>query len=211
MYIPQGNQMQDRAEILEFVRRFSFATLITVLDQKPIATHLPFLVEERADELILISHLALENEQWKTFSEQTCLVIFSEPHAYISPSLYDKELNVPTWNYLAVHIYGKAKIIKNTSQVRSILNQTVQHYEEAYVAQWNRLPEDYKNRLSKGIVAFEIKVTDIQAKKKISQNKTTAEQSRIADYLSKSENSSEKLIGAYMDTELKKNSNHSIK
>ena len=73
------------------------------------------------------------------------------------------------------------------------------------------MPEEYKTRLAKGIVAFEIKVTDIQAKKKISQNKTTAEQNRIADYLSKSENSSEKNIGAYMDTELKKNSNHSIK
>ncbi len=205
MYIPQGNQMQDRAEILEFVRRFSFATLITVLDQKPIATHLPFLVEEREQQLVLISHLALENEQWKTFAEQTCLVIFSEPHAYISPSLYDKELNVPTWNYLAVHLYGKARIIKEASQIRDLLNQTVHHYEEAYVAQWNRLPEDYKNRLSRGIIAFEIEVTDIQAKKKISQNKTSAEQNRIADYLLKSENSTEKLIGAYMNDNLKKN------
>lgn len=204
MYIPQDNQMLDRAEIIEFMRRFSFATIITFDEQKPIATHLPFLVEEREQQLVLISHLALENEQWKTFAEQTCLVIFSEPHAYISPSLYDKELNVPTWNYLAVHAYGKAKIIEDASQIRSILNQTVHHYEEAYVAQWNRLPEEYKTRLSKGIVAFEMKVTDLQAKKKISQNKTTAEQNRITDYLSKSENSAEKLIGAYMNTELKK-------
>lgn len=205
MYIPQGNQMQDRAEILEFVRRFSFATLITVLDQKPIATHLPFLVEEREQQLVLISHLALENEQWKTFENQICLVIFSEPHAYISPSLYDKELNVPTWNYLAVHLYGKARIIKEASQIRDLLNQTVHHYEEAYVAQWNRLPEDYKNRLSRGIIGFEIEVTDIHAKKKISQNKTSAEQNRIADHLLKSENSTEKLIGAYMNDNLKKN------
>lgn len=211
MYIPQDNQMQDRAEILAFMQRFSFATLIGVADRKPIATHLPFLVEEREQQLVLISHLALENEQWKTFTEQTCLVIFSEPHAYISPSLYDRELNVPTWNYLAVHVYGRAKIIEDAAQIRSILNQTAQHYEEAYVAQWNRLPEDYKARLSRGIVAFEITVTEVQAKKKISQNKSLKEQKRIADYLSNRENSPERLIGAYMNTELDKNPNPEIK
>ncbi|MBS1535490.1 MAG: FMN-binding negative transcriptional regulator [Bacteroidetes bacterium] len=198
MYIPELNQMNDRAEVLEFMRRFSFAILITSTDDKPIATHLPFLVEERGEKMVLISHLALENPQWKTFENQQCLVIFSEPHAYISPSLYDKELNVPTWNYLAVHTYGKAKIIEDDNQIRNILNQTVEHYEQAYVAQWNRLPEDYKNRLSRGIVAFEIDVSEWQAKKKISQNKTTHEQERIADSLSKSPHTHEQLIGEYM-------------
>lgn len=198
MYIPELNQMNDRAEVLEFMRRFSFAILITSADDKPIATHLSFLVEERGEKMALISHLALENPQWKTFENQQCLVIFSEPHAYISPSLYDKELNVPTWNYLAVHAYGKAKIIEDDNQIRKILNQTVEHYEQAYVVQWNRLPEDYKNRLSRGIVAFEIDVSEWQAKKKISQNKTTNEQERIADSLSKSPHTQEQLIGEYM-------------
>nr|WP_262902615.1 FMN-binding negative transcriptional regulator [Pontibacter aydingkolensis] len=96
----------------KFMREFSFATLVTIQDNKPFATHLPFVVENRNEQLILQTHVAKQNPQWKDLKAgQEALVIFQEPHAYISPALYEKQLNVPTWNYCAVHAYGKPTII----------------------------------------------------------------------------------------------------
>lgn len=198
MWIPEHNEMNDRAEIVAFMKRFSFATIITSNNNIPTATHLPFLVRIENDKVILTSHFAKDNEQWKSIENNTVLVIFNEPHAYISPKLYDKERNVPTWNYLAVHAYGRGIIIPETEKVMEVLNATVVNYEQGYQEQWQGLPEKYKLNLSKGIVAFEIEVTDLQAKKKISQNKTEAEKHRIIDSLSKSEDSNERLISEYM-------------
>jgi transcriptional regulator len=198
MYIPDDNQMNDQIEIVDFMKRFSFALIITSKDNVPTATHLPFLVRVEDDEIVLTSHFAKENPQWKDLVDNTALIVFSEPHAYISPKLYDKTLNVPTWNYLAVHAYGKAKIISESDAVMAVLNATVTNYEMGYKAQWERLPEQYKVNLAKGIVAFEIVVTDLQAKKKISQNKTESEQQNIINSLSESDDSNARLIAEYM-------------
>ena len=198
MYIPDDNQMNNQAEIVDFMKRFSFALIITSKDNVPTATHLPFLVRVEDDEIALTSHFAKENPQWKDLLGNEALIVFSEPHAYISPKLYDKTLNVPTWNYLAVHAYGKAKIISESDAVMAVLNATVANYEMGYKAQWEGLPEQYKVNMAKGIVAFDMVITDLQAKKKISQNKTEAEQHRIIDSLSKSEDSNANLIAEYM-------------
>lgn len=198
MYIPPLNNMSDPTEILAFMQRFSFGTIITAQENLPIATHLPFLVSTENDQVILTSHFAKANEQWKSLENSKVLVIFSEPHAYISPQHYEKELNVPTWNYMAVHAYGQGRLVVDETQVREVLEATIDNYEAAYRAQWNGLPEEYKVAMSKGIVAFEIVVTDLQAKKKLSQNKTALEQERIIAALSKSENSSEQMIAEYM-------------
>jgi len=198
MYIPDDNQMNDQAEIVDFMKRFSFALIITSKDNIPTATHLPFLVCVEDDQIVLTSHFAKENPQWKDLENNTVLVVFSEPHAYISPKLYDKTLNVPTWNYLSVHAYGKSKIISESDAVMAVLNATVANYEMGYKAQWEELPEQYKVNLAKGIVAFEIVVSDLQAKKKISQNKTESEQHKIIDSLSKSDDSNARLIAEYM-------------
>ena len=126
------------------------------------------------------------------------LVIFTEPHAYISPRNYDKELNVPTWNYISVHAYGQGRLITQTDKVIEILEATISNYELAYMQQWISLPENFKFKMIKGIVAFEIEVTELQAKKKLSQNKTEAEQRRIINSLSNSNNDNEKHIADYM-------------
>ncbi|NHM06008.1 FMN-binding negative transcriptional regulator [Flavobacterium sp. CYK-4] len=198
MYVPKENRMTDTAAILDFMQRFSFAMIITAENNIPIATHLPFLVRLEDEKFTLTAHFAKANPQWKSIENNPVLVVFSEPHAYISPKLYDKELNVPTWNYLAVHAYGKSKLITDAVAVREVLNTTVQHFEIGYNEQWKRLPEDYKLALSEEIVAFEIEVTELQAKKKISQNKTEAEKNRIIDALSKSTDSNQQLIAEYM-------------
>jgi len=198
MYIPKINLETDRDKIVAFMKQFSFATIITAKDNLPIATHLPFLVTIKDDTVILTSHFARANEHWKYLENNKALVIFSEPHAYISPKNYDKELNVPTWNYISIHAYGQGKLITETARTFEVLEATIDSYETSYRQQWNNLPEDYKLKMSKGIVAFEIVVTDLQAKKKLSQNRTDTEKQNIINTLSKSNDTNEQLIADYM-------------
>ncbi|MFN8349394.1 MAG: FMN-binding negative transcriptional regulator [Spirosomataceae bacterium] len=198
MYIPKINLTTDKAEITAFMQAFSFATVITAKDNFPTATHLPFVVSVKDDTLILTSHFAKANEQWQDIENNNVLVIFSEPHAYISPKNYDQELNVPTWNYIAVHAYGQGKLITETAKALEVLETTIDNYENTYRNQWDTFPEDYKLRMAKGIVAFEIIVTDVQAKKKLSQNRTETEQKKIIDTLSESKDANARLIAEYM-------------
>ncbi len=133
---------------------------------------------------MLRSHMAKANSQWKNFGNaKEVLVIFSEPHSYISPSLYDHKRNVPTWNYIAVHAYGIPQIIKEGHETEMLLESMFQEFEKSYKAQYDELDSDYKNKLLKGIVAFEIKVTRLEGKFKLSQNKTSGERERIIDSL----------------------------
>jgi transcriptional regulator len=202
MYIPKVNLTTNQTEIVAFMKQFSFATIITAKDSFPMATHLPFLVTTKDDNIILSSHFAKANEHWQDIENKNVLVIFSEPHAYISTKNYDKELNVPTWNYISIHAYGQGKLITETEKTFEILEKTIDNYETSYRKQWDNFPEDYKLKMSKGIVAFEIIITDLQAKKKLSQNRTETEQRKIIDTLSKSTDTNEKIIAEYMKNNL---------
>lgn len=198
MYIPKLYQITEQEEKIEFIKKYSFGTIISIVENTPIATHLPFLVSENNHELILASHFARANPQWKNIEQSNVLIIFSEPHAYISPTHYEKELNVPTWDYMAVHVYGKVQIRETKEKTLEILEKTIQNFEPAYQKQWDGLPEEYKSNMLKGIVAFEIKVDDIQGKKKLSQNKTEKEQQNIIEALSKSRYTHEQEISEFM-------------
>jgi transcriptional regulator len=198
MYIPGHYRETDQKATLSFMRKYSFATLITAKDNYPTATHIPFVVNETPEGVELISHVALGNTQWQDFEQHPVLVIFSEPHAYISPSHYESEKNVPTWNYIAVHAYGMAKIINDKNSVFAILETMIETYEKEYKSQWDNLPENYKNKMLKGIVAFKITVSNLQAKKKLSQNKTSSERENIMHFLAESELSTERAVSEYM-------------
>jgi transcriptional regulator len=203
MYIPSFNKFEDQQEAIRFMQRYSFATIITVKDGIPTATHLPFLVKQKDDKIILLSHFAKANPQSADIINNNALVIFIEPHAYISPKNYEKEQNVPTWNYLAVHAYGKCAVLESEENKAVLLKEMINYYEADYLKQWDSLPADYKKNMMKGIVAFEIVVDDIQAKAKLSQNRSTQEQENIVHQLNNAENSTEKDIAEYM-TLLKK-------
>ena len=198
MYIPKNFLTTDRDEIVSFMKQYSFGTIINTQNNYPIATHLPFLISVKDDQVILSAHFAKANPQWEIIAGNPSLVIFSEPHAYISPQHYDKELNVPTWNYFSVHAYGQGHLISDDDQTYKILEATINSYEPAYKKQWDGLPEEYKSKMIKGIVAFEIVVSDLQAKKKLSQNRTDIEKEKIIAHLSASENQNEKDIARYM-------------
>ena len=201
MYIPKSNLISDRKEVIEFIRRFSFGTIITAENNIPVATHLPFVVKERDNDLFLVSHFARANDHWESIESKTVLTIFTEPHSYISPSHYDKVQNVPTWNYVSVHVYGTIKIIEEYSFKIKALEDLISTYEKNYLLQWNTLKEDYKSKMAKGIVVFEVKVDEIQGKKKLSQNKTNTERKRIISTLKESEQSNEAHIAEYMQRE----------
>ncbi len=189
MYLPKLNQQADQAKALAFMQKYSFASLVTIIDGKPFATHIPLVVSEQNGKIKIEGHFAKNNPQWQNMAEQKILVIFSEPHAYVSPRLYEAKQNVPTWNYIAVHAYGKAKVYgfeNNKEELENIIIATIKTFEEAYLKQYQALSDKYKYGMMSAIVGFEINVTTLQAKDKLSQNKTPTDQKNVANELAKS-------------------------
>jgi transcriptional regulator len=199
MYTPTHFRLDDSAQAMEFMQRYNFATLVTVVDGRPFASHLPFVVEATAEgTLRLLAHMARPNPQWQTLEAQTALAIFAEPHAYVSPSLYEKTQNVPTWNYVAVHAYGRTRLLLDDADAFALLERQMQVFENQYLEQWNTLPDTYKNALAKGIVAFEMEVTQLEGKQKLSQNKTDRDRQNVMQHLLDSTDDSARAIGEMM-------------
>ncbi|MEN7546610.1 FMN-binding negative transcriptional regulator [Rapidithrix thailandica] len=202
MYTPRSFRFTNQKEILAFMQQYSFATIINAKEGIPIATHLPFVVEQIDDSIFISSHFAKANEQIEVLENTTSLIIFSEPHAYISPNHYDRNENVPTWDYITVHAYGKAKIISDIASKQKAIEKTIAFYEKDYKAQWDGLPERFKNGMLNGIVAFEIEITELQGQKKLSQNKTANEQKKIIEHLTSSDSEVEQALGVYMKKDI---------
>ena len=180
MYIPKYYKITDLEEITQFIRENSFATLVSIKKGKPIAVHIPVLLNKIEDDYYLTGHLAYGNPIWKTFEEvNDILVIFNGPHAYISSSWYEQE-NVPTWNYQAVHIYGKASLIdgKELEQDLTNLLEKYESFRENPVL-WNKLSPELLQQEIKGIKGFKIKVEEVQAAYKLSQNRNATDYANI--------------------------------
>lgn len=133
MFTPHSFRFEGREGKVSFMKRYSFATIITPVNEIPVATHLPFVVNDTGDKLTLSSHFSAANKQAQQIAGNTSLVIFNGPHAYISPKHYDKELSVPTWDYIAVHAYGKARIIEDTASKLDLLEQMIGSFEQDYM------------------------------------------------------------------------------
>jgi transcriptional regulator len=205
MYTPARHKESDPKAMLEFMKKYSFATMVTAGNGKPIATHIPFVIEERGEKIILLTHIARANDQWKDFENQMVLVIFHEPHAYVSAKFYDNKEDVPTWNYAAVHAYGTAKILSSREEIEKLFLKTFDFYDPSFHEQYkNDLSEEYKIKLINRIVACEIEVTELEGKKKLSQNYSIEEVKRIIDEFSNSHDSLVKTVGEMMEEELKK-------
>lgn len=173
MYIHPKNTWQDEPEIIEFIKKNAFATLVSQVEGKPWATHLPFVLDQDAGgNPVLSGHVAKANPQWRSIPEQEeVLVIFQGPHAYISSSWYNHE-NVPTWNYLAVHVYGKIRIIEG-EELMHHLKSLVDTYE---AGRPNRvsvetMSETYVQSQVRALVGFEVRIEEVKASAKLSQNR----------------------------------------
>ena len=202
MYIPPYYHETDEHKLIEFMQAHSFAILVNSQNNNLRATHLPFIIEKRDAKIYLISHMAKANPQWKELQANELLIIFQGPHAYISPTHYESKQNVPTWNYIAVHAYGKATIIAEPTTVVTVLEKTIHNYETAYIEQWKGLSDDYKKGMIKGIVAFEIEITRLEGKFKLSQNKTKTEQQNIIAAFEKGDDSLQTGIAKEMKRKL---------
>lgn len=188
MYIPEHFRVEDQAVALAFMRANPFTILVSTTEGAPFATHVPVVIREAGEKLIIRGHVAKANPHWRYLQEQpACLMIFHGPHAYISPSNYDTREVVPTWNYGAVHIYGNARTYSAPEDLLAMLHDLIPTFEAAYSEQWASLSEAYRARMLSHIVGFEIAVTKIEAKMKLSQNRTREEQQHVIDSLSRAE------------------------
>ncbi|MDC6365117.1 MULTISPECIES: FMN-binding negative transcriptional regulator [Flavobacteriaceae] len=198
MYIPHYYKNENLTEVKDFIRKNSFGILVNQLDGKPWATHIPLEldIDENGKE-VLSGHIAKANPQWKAFSKDSkVLCIFNGPHTYVSSSWY-KEEEVPTWNYIAVHVYGKLNIL-NEKETMDALHKLVDKYEE-----------DSKNPVSlhemspktlrqvKGVVGFQIEIAEVQAAYKLSQTRPHDHSKIIAEL--KQRDGDSKVIAQLMD------------
>jgi len=181
MYIPKHNQLEDRAALLVYMRAYSFAALATSGPGGLAATHLPFVIEEEGGRITLLAHMAKANPQWRDFvAGAEALVIFMQPHAYVSPRLYDSRQNVPTWNYVAVHAYGRPVLIEERAAKIELQQKLIRQHDAAYLTQMAELPASYVDARLAAIVSFSLAVSRIDARFKLSQDKNPAERERIA-------------------------------
>ena len=184
MYIPKAFREDDIDTLHAFMREYSFATLVTQQNGVLLVSHLPFLFDaQRGPYGTLIAHMARANSQWRAFdSTQEVLVIFQGPHTYISPSWYEDDvvLSVPTWNYSVVHAYGTPHLIEDSTALYKILQALVQTYEAHFEKPWTPQPLDdsMRNKL-RAIVGFEIDITRLEGKFKLSQNRSVNDQARV--------------------------------
>ncbi len=188
MYIPEHFRVRDHADAIAFMHANPFAILISSTDDGPFATHLPVFVEAKGETLVLRGHVAKANPHWRHLERQPeCLTIFHGPHAYVSASNYTARENVPTWNYGAVHAYGNARVFVSPEELQGVLHNLIGTFEPAYAEQWSSLAGAYRERMLSHIVGFEISVTKLEAKFKLSQNRTKEEQSNVIASLEKAD------------------------
>jgi transcriptional regulator len=206
MYRPTVFQEDNVDKLISFIRANSFATLVSISDAIPCASHVPLVVTMEKDVVKLTGHLAKQNPQWQSFSVAESLAIFTGAHAYISPTLYEKNESVPTWNYIAVHAYGIPKVITLADApeaMNEMIEKMVDTYEVTYQQQWDGLSEKYREGMMNGIIGFEMTVSRLEGKYKLSQNKSQTEQQNIAESLLKSIHSTDRRIGTEMKQNLK--------
>lgn len=204
MYIPAAFAERDEGKLFALIERHSFGLLISQHDGEPFATHLPLLVEHGADQkCALIGHMARANPQWQHAEGQRVLAVFSGPHAYISPTWYESENVVPTWNYVAIHVYGTFRAVRDESAATQILQETVRTYEAAMPSPWTFDPaSDFHRKMVKAIVAFRIEIQRIEGKLKMNQNQPRERRQKVVQALRATGDPMQAEIAAMVDNTL---------
>ena len=198
MYRPSYSINDNPKLALQLIQYFPLGLLISNSQGKLESNYLPFLAKIENGELILITHLARSNPQWKNLGEEV-LVSFQGPNRYISPTMYEGKNNVPTWNYTAVQFTGKPELVTSGSQIKEILNQSVEFFEARNETQWKyQLPEPFKDKLEAAIIGLKIKSLS-QAKFKLSQNRNDDDYDSVLNFLRTSRKASDKDLLEWME------------
>lgn len=202
LYLPEAFHCQDRPAIARLIAEYPFACLVTTSGNEPVVTHLPLLlVPDRDPHGSLIGHMARANPHWRHFAEGNTLAIFQGPHYYVSPSWYSQPATaVPTWNYAVVHCGGHPQIVEDDAEVDAILDLSVRRFEEHQPKPWSlQLSPSELDALRRAIVAFRIPVQTVEAKFKLSQNRTAADQQGVATALAHSESHEARALASWMN------------
>jgi transcriptional regulator len=196
MYSPPYNRVEERKELVAFMQANSFALLVTATGGAPMASHLPVVVADGEGGIVIHSHMAKNNPQWQEFFDDEVLVVFSGPHAYVSPRWYEEEERVPTWNYAAVHAYGKVTVTKDRGVKHAAQRELVAQLDPQWLPKFDALRPEYVQNMLDGIVTFDIAVTRLETRWKLSQNRGRREQELIAAELEKSDDVSLRALAA---------------
>lgn len=197
MYIPACNRKEERVLLLEAMRANSFALLCGPAKPPLTATHLPLTILDEGPHGVLEGHFAQANPQASTLAGEQVLVVFSGPHAYVSPRLYEKA-SVPTWNYIAVHAYGRLELLEDDATKEAMLAGMFAVYEPESAALWAGLGSRERAAMLRGIVGFRIAIERIEGKFKLSQNRPPVDRQSVRDRFAAG-NEDERALAAWMD------------
>ena len=205
MYTPAHFAEADLGKLQAAIEAYSFATLVSQQNGELTGSHLPLLLRRDAGGQFgtLLGHMAKANPQWEQAAGKEILAIFSGPHAYISPTWYQEERTVPTWNYVAVHAYGRLELVEDSGEKLDILRQTVDIYERNMPAPWP-MPEagEFLARLVDQIVAFQIPLGRLEGKWKLNQNHPLARRQRVIAALRSRPDEASREIAGLMEERL---------
>jgi transcriptional regulator len=207
MYNPRSYRNDRLEELFALIRRYNFGTLFTHRQGESFVTHLPFLVDaERGSHGTLVAHMARANGHWKAFDGAApSVVVFTGPHAYVSPAWYREQETVPTWNYAVVHATGTPRLVTDDTRLREMVMRLVENHEAPLDRPWDvRRAESVMRIELAAIVGFEIPIDHIEGKFKLSQNRSREDQEGVVRALESSGDSSEREIARMMRENLKR-------
>jgi transcriptional regulator len=199
VYTPDAFAETDTGKIHDFIRRHSFATVVTSGPSGLAASHLPLLLDADAGpQGVLLGHMARANPQWQQV-ETEVLAVFTGPHAYVSPASYGEEGTVPTWNYVTVPAYGTFEVVDDKDGLLDILRRTVHVYESPRAEPWSfDESAPHVGKLLKAIVGFRIEITRLEGKWKLSQNHPEGRRSKVIDALAQQSDKDSQAISRLM-------------
>lgn len=182
MHIPKNYREEDHAKVVAFLKQNGFPVLVSYDGNGLSATHLPVeVIESPNGSLTILGHMSRANPQWKSFGEQEVLLIFQGPHTYISPRWYN-HVNVPTWNYINVHVYGKVRMLAG-EELKALLGDLVGKHEVNTGYSLDGLPADFVEKEMRGVAGFALEVTRLDAASKLSQNRDDESYASIIRHL----------------------------
>ena len=196
MYSPSYNRVEDRTELLAFMRANNFPVLVTGTGGVLHASHLPVTIHEEGPQIVIDMHMAKNNPQWQEFLDDEAMVVFTGPHAYVSPRWYEEQERVPTWNYAAVHAYGVPKVISDRKAKSESQRRLIESLDPEWLPKFDALRQEYVDMMLDGIVNFSIPAARIETRWKLSQNRGRREMELIAAALEKSGDSNERALSA---------------
>jgi transcriptional regulator len=201
---PPSHFTESRPEILlQIMRENSFATVVTTAGGVPFVSHVPVLIDDDRDAgggIKIRGHVSRANPHGEHLEgNEQVLAMFHGPHGYVSPSWYEVPRNVPTWNYVAVHAYGRARLV-DSFELAAQLNDLVERHERTAVTPWrlDSLPQGHVEKLMRAIVGFEIAVERLEGTVKLSQNRSAEDQRRVRDQMSSSVDATTRDVARWM-------------